>query len=158
VKKILSIAVAVAFVTGMAGFTAAQTGSSTATPPAGEKKTEMKAADKKAATKTASGTVKTAATDSLVVAGKEKGKDKEWTFAVDPTTKIKKAGKDIAAADVKEGDKVQVRYTEADGKATASAVTVSAVGAAKKAANPCAAKTDKKVANPCAAKAPEKKQ
>ncbi|MBI1736321.1 MAG: hypothetical protein HYR51_14205 [Candidatus Rokubacteria bacterium] len=164
-KEILSIAVALAFMTGVVGFAAA-TSTTTTTPPATEKKTEKatakttdKAADKtakKPTTKSASGAVKSAAADSLVVAGKEKRKDKEWTFAVDASTKLKKSGKDVMAADLKAGDQVQVQYTEADGKTTATSVIVKP-GATKKAANPCAAKTDKKAANPCAAKTPEKK-
>ena len=147
-KKALSIAVALAFVTGIAVVASAQTSTSTpSTPPAMEKKAEPKS-DKPAekaqtpATKMASGAVKSAAADSVVVSGKEKGKDKEWTFAVDATTKVKKAGKDVPVAELKEGDKVHVRYTETGGKATATAVTVSSATTAKKAANPCAAKTD----------------
>jgi hypothetical protein len=143
VKTLLSVAVVFTFVTGIVGFTAAQTSTTTTPPPATEKKADPKS-DKMAkpatTTKTASGSVKTVAPDSLVVAGKEKGTEKEWTFALNATTKVKKAGKAAAAADLKEGDRVQVRYTEADGKATATAVTVSS--ATKKAANPCAAKTD----------------
>lgn len=45
-----------------------------------------------------------------------KVKDKELTFSV-----TEKAAK--ALADLKPGDKVMVRYTEADGKLTASAIT-----------------------------------
>ena len=56
------------------------------------------------------GTVKSASADSLVVAGKEKGKDAEWTFAIDAKTAIRKSGKAVTAADVKPGDQVQVRY------------------------------------------------
>ena len=40
----------------------------------------MKKADKKMASKSASGTVKSASPYSVVVGGKEKGKDSEWTF------------------------------------------------------------------------------
>ena len=66
-----------------------------------------------------------------VVAGKEKGKDAEWTFAVDDKTKVKKAGKEAMAKDIAPGDKVTVRYMEHEGKATATSVSASA---AKKAA------------------------
>jgi hypothetical protein len=107
------------------------------TPKPEEKKMEKPAAEKKApakkpAAKTASGTVKSASADSIVVAGKEKGKDAEWTFAVDAKTTIKKGGKDVAAADLKAGDPVQVRYTEEGGKQVAHSVTVRAAGMAKK--------------------------
>jgi hypothetical protein len=151
VKKLLSVFVAAAFVAGVAGFASAQT-----TAPAekkvgeaekkagekmekagekmekaGEKKIEK--AEKKMASKHASGSVKSAGADSIVVAGKEKGKEAEWTFAVDPTkTKIKKGGKDITAADLKAGDSVQVRYTDMDGKMVATSVTVKGGGMAKK--------------------------
>lgn len=168
-KKALSIAIAVAFMTSLVGVASA-TSTTTTTPPATEKKTEKttdkaetktdKTADKttkKVPTKSVSGAVKTAAADSIVVAGKEKGKDKEWTFAVDANTKLKKAGKDLTAADLKAGDQVQVRYSEADGKQMATWVTVKTGATAAKSANPCAAKMDKKTTNPCAAKT-EKKQ
>lgn len=150
-KKLLSALVAVVFVAGFVGFATAQTSTPTEKKPATmEKKADDKAEkkadkaaekmDKKPASKTANGTVKSAAAGSIVVAGKEKGKEAEWTFAVDASTKIKKAGKDAAAADVKAGDAVTVKYMEKDGKATAQMVTVKAMAAAKKAENPCAAK------------------
>lgn len=147
-KKLLALFVTAAFTTGTVGFAVAQT------TPGPEKKME-KPADKpgdmkkdekkKPAARNANGTVKSASADSIVVAGKEKGKDTEWTFAVDPKTMIKKGGKSITAADLKAGDAVHVRYTDADGKAVAQAVNVKGGGMAKKdekkpAANPCAAK------------------
>jgi uncharacterized protein DUF5666 len=133
VKKLLSALVAVAFVGGMVGVALAQT------PPATEKKADEKAdksekkMEKKAGAKSASGSVKSASADSIVVAGKEKGKEAEWTFAVDPKTKIRKGGKDITAADLKAGDSVSVKYTDQDGKMTAQSVAVRGGGTAKKA-------------------------
>ena len=128
-KRLMTAAVALAFVTGLAGSAAAQ---APAAPPA-EKKAERSAdkpasatAEKKAAAKNASGTVKSASADSMTVAGKDKGKDAEWTFAVEPDTKIKKGDKEATVADLKAGDPVQVRYTEKDGKMVAQAVTVRA--------------------------------
>ena len=157
-KKLLSLLVALVFIAGMTGLAAAQGAATTpekkmdkpaekkmdkpADKMSGEK---MEKGDKKMAAKHAKGTVKSAAADSIVVAGKEKGKDAEWTFAVDPKTKIKKGGKDIMAADVKAGDSVQLKYMEMGGKATAESVTVTGGGMAKK-----AEKSDAK--NPCAAK------
>lgn len=138
-KKLLALFVAAAFTTGTAGFAVAQA-------PAPEKKMEKpaeKSGEKKPAAKNANGTVKSASADSLVVAGKEKGKNAEWTFAVDPKTMIKKGGKSITAGDLKAGDSVHVRYTEADGKAVAQAVNVRGMkkkAEEKPAANPCAAK------------------
>jgi len=130
VKKLITLSVAAVFALGAAGLAVAQD------KKADDKKMEksdMKAekkADKKPTTKTANGTVKSAAADSVVVAGKDKGKDAEWTFAVDPKTSIKKGGKAITAADIKAGDSVTVKYTEHDGKAMAQLVTVKAPAAA----------------------------
>ena len=143
-KKLLSLFVALAFVAGMSGIAAAQS----TTPKSGDttkSSDSMKSGDKKMAAKNANGTVKSASADSIVVAGKDKGKDAEWTFGVDPSTKIKKGGKDVTAGDLKAGDSVHVRYGEKDGKMIAQAVTVRGGGMAKK-----AEKSDAK--NPCAAK------
>jgi hypothetical protein len=131
VKKLIALFVGTAFVAGLAGAALAQT-----TPPA-EKKPAM--SEKKPMLHNASGTVKSAAADNLVVAGKAKGKDAEWTFSVDPKTKIRKSGKDITAADLTAGDRVSVRYHEDGGKNVADTVMVST---AKKPAD--AAKTDAK--------------
>jgi hypothetical protein len=147
VKKLMSIAIAFVFVTGLVGVAAAA--GTTEKKPA-EKMEKSDKMDKKPGAKTANGTVKSASADSIVVAGKDKGKDAEWTFAVDSTTKVKKAGKDAMASDVKAGDPVQVKYTEKDGKATAQAIMVKGAASAKKdgdkgaAKNPCAAKTETK--------------
>ena len=95
--------------------------------------------EKKPTLLNANGTVKSAAADSIVVAGKTRGKDTEWTFAVDPKTKVRKGGKDISAADLAAGENVHVRYHEDGGKKVADAVMVRAT---KKPAEP--AKTEKK--------------
>jgi len=153
VKKLIALPLALVFALGTAGFVVAQE------KKAEEKKPEMKSdakpmekkAEKKPMAKTANGTVKTASADSVVVAGKDKGKDAEWTFAVDPKTTIKKGGKAITAADIKTGDSVQVKYTEADGKAMAQSVTVKAPAAAAKKMD------DKKMESKPAAPAAEKK-
>jgi hypothetical protein len=129
VKRVFAVLIGIAFVAGLAGTAAAQT-PATQTPV--EKKADDKKMDsKKPLPKTAVGTVKSAGADSLVVAGKAKGKDTEWTFAVDPNTKIKKGGKDVTVKDVAAGDKVTVRYMDHDGKMTAASVAVSAAAAAK---------------------------
>lgn len=138
-RKFIALLIALVFTAATVGFALAQTST---TPAPAEKKTEKmdkagdktdaKKSDKKMAAKNANGTVKSASADSIVVAGKEKGKEAEWTFAVDAKTKIKKAGKDVKAADLKAGDSVHVRYMDMDGKAVASAVTVKAGGTAKK--------------------------
>jgi hypothetical protein len=147
VKRTIALMLGVAFVAGMTGSVLAQ-GTPTTTPPAttapAPKADEKKAPEaKKPAAHNASGTVKTAAADTLVVSGKAKGgKDAEWTFAVDPkATKIRKAGKDITAADLAPGDAVNVRYHEHDGKNVADAVMVRT---AKKAADAPKAEAPKK--------------
>jgi DUF4097 and DUF4098 domain-containing protein YvlB len=120
VKKLCALLVGIVFVAGTIGSVAAQTSTTTTDKkPAADTK-------KKVTTKSATGTVKSAAPDSIVVAGKDKGKDAEWTFAVDDKTKVKKAGKDTTAKDIAAGDRVTVRYMDHDGKATAMNVNVSA--------------------------------
>ncbi len=84
------------------------------------------------AQKTASGTVKSASGDTVVVVGREKGKDVEWAFAVDAKTMIKANRKAIVATDLKPGAAVQVRYSEQDGRALAHAISVKAPTTAKK--------------------------
>ena len=79
---------------------------------------------KKTASRNASGTVKSSSMESVVVAGRDRGKDAEWTFAVEPTTNIRKGGKSIIAGDLKPGDAVQVRFTEQGGKAMAQSIVV----------------------------------
>jgi hypothetical protein len=115
VKRLLALLIATAFAAGMVGSAQAQAPSTPA----------PKADKQKSATQTVSGTVKTAAVDSLVVSGKAKGKDAEWTFAVDPKTKIRKGSKDASAADLAAGDVVNVRYHAEGGKNIAESVTVS---------------------------------
>lgn len=138
VKTIVSLFIAAAFVAATAGSAFAQAQSTAPAPKADDKKMTDKSADKKMgekkmSAKSASGAVKSATGDSVVVAGKEKGKDAEWTFAVDSKTKIKKSGKDIAAADLKPGDSVQVRYMDHDGKTVAQSISVRSGSTAKKA-------------------------
>ena len=124
-KKLCALLVGIAFVAGTIGSVAAQT-STTTTDKKPAADTKKDASAKKATTKTATGTVKSAAPDNIVVAGKDKGKDAEWTFAVDDKTQVKKAGKDTTAKDIATGDRVTVRYMDHDGKATAMNVNVSA--------------------------------
>ena len=136
-KKLLTLVVTLAFAAGTAGLAAAQTPTP---PPAEKEKTAQKPAEmKKMPVKNANGTVKAAAPDSIVVAGKEKNKEVEWTFAVDPKTSIRKGGKSIVPADLKPGDPVHVRYMDTGGKVVAQSITVKGGGMVKK-----EAKTEKK--------------
>lgn len=150
-KRLIALCVALVFATGAAGFAVAQE------KKAEEKKSEMKSdakmekkADKKPATKSASGTLKSASADSIVVAGKAKGKEEEWTFALDAKTVVKKGGKSITAADLKTGDSVSVKYVEDGGKSVAQSVTAKAAPATAK-------KDDKKSDKAMEAKPAEKK-
>jgi len=143
VKRSVALLIAVVFGLGLAGLAVAQTPTPApatpapaTTPAPAQKPAEAKPkADVKKA-KNAMGTVKSASADSLVVAGKEKGKDAEWTFAVDSKTAIRKSGKAITAADLKPGDPVQVRYMDHEGKATAMAVQVKPGATSAKAGQP----------------------
>lgn len=143
-RKLFGLIVALLFTLTTVVPALAQQAQTPAEPKPAEKADKAEKAEKakKPAAKTASGTVKSASADSIVVAGKEKGKEAEWTFAVDPKTKIQRGGKEITAADLKAGDPVRVRYVEQEGKAVAQMITVQTPKA--------------KAANPCAAKAPEK--
>jgi len=125
VKNLLALVVAIAFTAGLAGPATAQS----ITPAPAEKKVEKPTEMRKMPVKNANGTVKA---DSIVVAGKERKKETEWTFGVAPKTSIRKGGKSITAADLKPGDAVHVRYMEMDGKAVAQSITVKGGGMAKK--------------------------
>jgi len=125
-----------AFGASMTGSALAQGQTTPTAPKAEEKKAEKPADMKKPVARDANGAVKTSAADSLVVSGKSKGKDTEWTFAVGPKTQIRKGGKDITAADLTAGDPVHVKYHEEAGKAVADSVMVKASSStAKKAAD-----------------------
>ena len=82
-------------------------------------------AARKVAIKSATGTVRSATSDSLmlVTEGKDK-KTKEWTFVLDKDTKITKAGKPAEAKDLAEKDVATVTYTEAERKMHAKSVVV----------------------------------
>jgi hypothetical protein len=141
VKRSLALLIAVMFGIGLAGLAVAQTTTpapatpapAATTPAPAQKPADAKPKSDVKKAKNAMGTIKSASPDSLVVAGKEKGKDAEWTFAVDSKTAIRKSGKAITAADLKPGDQVQVRYMDHEGKATAMAVQVKAGAASAKA-------------------------
>jgi len=136
IRQISAWAITVALVAGMALPVLAQGTQTTpapAAPAAPAAKTPAKTDATKAAVakpKSATGTVKTASVESLVVLDKDK---KEWTFAVAKDTKIMKGGKAVEPKDLAENDPVTIQFTEADGKMTAKTVTVKAAKAASKA-------------------------
>ena len=104
-----------------------------ATQPApAQKPAESKQKPMEAKAKKAHGMVKSASADTVVVTGKNKTKDAEWTFAVDSKTAIRKSGKAVTAADLKPGDQVEVRYMDHGGKMTAVAIQIKPTTAAAK--------------------------
>jgi hypothetical protein len=108
--------------------TSAPSTSAPATPAPAPAKPAAKTTEAKP--KSATGTVKTNAPDSLVlVAGKDK---KEMTFTVNPDTKVMKAGKAAKASDIAAEDSATVTYTESDGKMVAKTVTVKGKATAAK--------------------------
>jgi hypothetical protein len=125
--------VTVVFLLGLAAPVLAQTTTAPAPPapaPAPAQKAPAKAEMKKVEkAKSASGTVKSASADSLVLTAKDK---KDWTFALDKDTKITKAGKAATAADLAAEDTAMVTYTEADGKMHAKSVAAKPKMAAAK--------------------------
>ena len=131
-KRLVALFIAVAFVAGLTGSALAQGQTTPAAPKEEKKAAEKSAGEMKKPMRDANGTVKSSAADSLVVTGKAKGKDAEWTFAVGPKTQIRKGGKDITAADLAAGDPVHVRYHEDAGKAVADSVMVKASGSTAK--------------------------
>jgi Domain of unknown function (DUF5666) len=146
VRTLFALTLAAAFALVSITGVSAQTTTTTPPPPATEKKSDDKM-EKKAKhipSKSASGTVKSATADSVVVAGKEKGKEAEWTFGVDSGTKIRKSGKAVTAADLKPGDNVSVKYHEMDGKTMAQSIAVRGGMAKKSAANTDKAAAEKK--------------
>ncbi len=106
-------------------------------PPSGQK--APKSGDTTTAAQTAVGTIKAMMADSVVVVGKVKGQDTEWTFAVDATTKVRKASKDVTAAELRPGDPVRVRYVEQDGKSIAQHIAVATPVKAKTETEPAPA-------------------
>ena len=136
-KKLLALVVALMFAAGFAGVAVAQTPTPAPADNMADKPAAMKM--KKTPLRNANGTVKTASADSIVVAGKARNKEVEWTFAVDPKTSIRRGSKSITAADLKPGDSVHVRYTDMDGKAVAQSIMAKGGGMMKK-----EAKTEKK--------------
>ena len=135
-RKFWALTVAVVFLFGSLTLAAAQP---PAPAPAPATKPAEKMADKPAAKlKQASGTVKSASDTTLVVEATQKDKTKkEWSFALDKTTKLTKGGKSVTLKDVVAGDSATVSYEESGGKMTAKRVTLKAP--AKAASQPSAA-------------------
>ena len=87
------------------------------TPP-GEKTAQKKVV------RSVNGSLRAASSEAIVVVGRDKGREIEWTFALEPTTNIRKGNKSIVGKDLKVGENVHVRFSERDGKAVAESVIV----------------------------------
>jgi hypothetical protein len=87
---------------------------------------------KPAKTKSATGTVKNASNEALVLeSGKDKTK-KEWTFTLDKDTKITRGKQTLEAKDIAANDTATVAYSEVEGKMVAKTVKLKAAKTAAK--------------------------
>ena len=145
-KKTIAIVLSLVL---MFAFTAVTFAAEKAAAPA-EKKEAAPA--KKAAKKQVTGEV--TAVDAKANTLTVKGKKGDVTVSTDDKTKVAAGKNKKTLADVKVGDKVEVKFTEADGKNTASHVSISAAPAKKEAAP---AKKEAAPAKKEAAPAPAKK-
>ncbi|MEW6419249.1 MAG: DUF5666 domain-containing protein [Nitrospirota bacterium] len=120
-KKAIAIIVAVLFVFSFAGL-------SFATEKAAEKAAPAKAEETKAAekpkVKMVTGEVK--AVDAKAKTLTVKGKKADVTVTCDDKTKIMMGKEKKTLADVMTGDKVTVKYTEAEGKNVAKSISIKA--------------------------------
>jgi ribosomal protein S1 len=155
-KKALAIVMSLMFVFVM-------TAASFAAEKAAEKKEAApmekveKKAKKKVAHKQVTGEV--AAVDAAANTVTVKGKKGEVTVSVTEKTKIMEGKAKKALADLKTGDKVTVKYTEAEGTNTAKSIAIKAAPV-KKSEKKAEKKAEKKEAAPAkkeAAPAPAKK-
>ncbi len=127
-KKTIAIIVSLLFVLSIAGLSfAAEKAAAPAAAPAkaapAEKKAEpAKMEEKKAPAKIkqVTGEVKSVDAKAITV----KGKKADVTVNVDDKTKIMAGKEKKALADVKAGDKVSVKYTEAEGKNMAKSIAI----------------------------------
>lgn len=148
-KKAIAIVLSLVL---MFAFTAVTFAAEKAAAPA--EKAEKKAAPaKKAMHKQATGEV--TAVDAKANTLTVKGKKGDVTVSTDDKTKVMAGKEKKTLADVKAGDKVSVKYTEAEGKSTATKIEIMAAPAKKAPkAEKKAATPEKKEAAPAAAPAP----
>ncbi len=140
-KKVLAVVIAIMFAFSMTAFAADKAADTKTAPAKDEQKMAPKKAAKKAAPKTITGEVK--AVDAKANTITVKSTKQEKTITAD----------EQMLKDIKAGDRVVVKYTEKDGKLTASSVKpAKAPKSAKK-----AEKKDEKKAEPAAKPAPDSK-
>ncbi|MGH7313450.1 MAG: hypothetical protein ACREJV_09775 [Candidatus Rokuibacteriota bacterium] len=123
-KRVLGVLIALVVAVAGVSVTLAQTSTPPPARTTSDKKTTGAKKDETMTAKTAVGTAKSVSADSLVVAGKTKDKETEWTFAVVSATTVRKAGRKVTASELKPGDLVRVRYVEHDGKSVAQNIAV----------------------------------
>jgi hypothetical protein len=157
-KKAIAIVLSVMFVFALTAATFAAEKKEAAPAEKKEMSTEKKAEKKKVAHKQITGEV--TAADAKANTVTVKSKKAEVTVTVDEKTKFMPKGKTIA--DVTAGEKVMVKYTEAEGVNTAKSIKIEAKKAEKKAKKKAEKKMEeKKEAAPAPAmeekKAPAKK-
>lgn len=150
-KKAIAIIVSLLFVLSVAGLTFAA-------DKAMEKKEapmkEEKAVEKKAPAKVKMVTGEVTAVDMKANTITVKGKKAEMTVTCEDKTKVMMGKEKKACADVKVGDKVTAKYTEAEGKNMAKSVSIHA---AKPAEKKTEKKTEKKMEKKAEPATPEKK-
>jgi ribosomal protein S1 len=146
VKKVIAIFVAVIFVFAMASLSFAAEEKKAAPAPAPmEKKAEPAKSAEKPKVKQVTGDVKAVDMKAMTITVTKmmKGKAEDTVVTVSDKTKIMMGEAKKALADVKAGDKVTAKYTEAEGKNMAKSV---AIHEPEKKAEP--AKTMEKKAEP----------
>ncbi len=127
-KKVIAIIVSLVFVLSFAGLSFAADKAAKME----DKKAPAEAAEKKAPAKVKSITGEVAAVDAKANTVTVKGKKGDVTVMTDAKTKVMMGKEKKMAADVKAGDKVTVKYTEADGKMMAKSIAIKPAEAEKK--------------------------
>ena len=151
-KKAIAIVLSVMFVFALTAATFAAEKKESASTEKKEMAATKKAAKKKVMHKQITGEV--TAVDAKANTVTVKSKKAEVTVTVDEKTKFMPKGKTIA--DVTAGEKVMVKYTEAEGKNTAKSIKIEAKKAEKKAKKAEKKKEEKKEAAPAPAKEEKK--
>ena len=152
-KKAIAIVLSVMFVFALTAATFAAEKKESASTEKKEMAATKKAAKKKVMHKQITGEV--TAVDAKANTVTVKGKKAEVTVTVDEKTKFMPKGKTIA--DVTAGEKVMVKYTEAEGVNTAKSIKIEAKKAEKKKAKKAEKKKEeKKEAAPAPAKEEKK--
>ncbi len=125
-KKVLAIIVSLVLVVSFAGLSFAADKAAEKKAPAMAEKKAPAMEEKKAPVKIKQVTGEVAAVDAKANTITVKAKKGETTVTADDKTKIMMGKEKKAIADVKVGDKVTVKFSEADGKMVAKSVAIKA--------------------------------